>query len=314
MAIDTVQWAWQQGDITASDKLVLLRLCDRASDDNDWRAWPKIASLAQETLLAERTVKRSLKNLCHVGLIEDTGERKGKAGRTKVYRIIGFMRDRLGYEPEPEPEPEPESDSGEKTVALEEGESANLSTLQNQRCQMDTINGVSVAPSDGARVAPSYIEPKAFEPKEEPKEVVARQPEAADAPQPAIRKSSDEKKPTTQVWEAYASAYRHRYGADPIRNAKVNGQLMNLIRQVGLDRAIALAANYPFHPDAYYTKRMHPVDLLLADAQKLNTELQTGQVMTWSRAQQQERMQQAAVQVHQVKSVQHQAGQHEERF
>jgi len=306
MAMDAMQWAWKQKGITASDKLVLLRLCDRASDDNDWKTWPRVASLVDETLLGERTVKRSLKNLCDAGLIEDTGERKGKAGRTKVYRIIGFMRDMLGYEPEP--------DSDEKPSAAEDGESANLSTSQNQRCQSGTIKGANVALSNGARVAPSYIEPKAFEPKEEPKEVVARQPEAADAPPPTSRKPTGGKKPTTQVWEAYASAYRQRYGADPIRNAKVNGQLKRLISHVGLERAIELAANYPFHPDAYYTKRMHPVDLLLADAQKLNTELQTGQVMTWSRAQQQERMQQAAVQAHQARAIQQQPNKPEERF
>ena len=308
MAMEAMQWAWKQKGITASDKLVLLRLCDRASDDNDWKTWPRVASLVDETLLGERTVKRSLKNLCDAGLIVDTGERKGKARRTKVYRIIGFMRDMLGYEPEPKPDEKPASDK--------EVECANLSTSQNQRCQSGTIKSARVAPSppaNGARVAPSYIEPKAIETKEEPKEV-ARQPKAADAPPPTSRKQTGEKKPTTQVWEAYASAYRQRYGATPIRNAKVNGQLKYLISHVGLDRAIQLAANYPFHPDAYYTKRMHPVDLLLADAQKLNTELETGQVMTWQRAQQQERIQQAAVQAHQARAIQQQSTQPEERF
>ncbi|RMD66485.1 helix-turn-helix domain-containing protein [Candidatus Parcubacteria bacterium] len=161
MALKSMNWAWDQKGITPSDKLVLLRLCDRANDDNDWKTWPKVSSLVEETLLSERTVKRSLKNLCEAGLIEDTGERVGKGGRTKVYRIVGYMRDVLGYKAGPADGDNLAPSNGDNLAPsngdnLAPSNGDNLAPSEDQRCQIGTFKG--------ARLAPSYIEPK-----EEPK-------------------------------------------------------------------------------------------------------------------------------------------------
>src|SRR5579875_3570103 len=54
------------------------------------------------------------------------------------------------------------------------------------------------------------------------------------------------------VWDAYAGAYRARYGVEPIRNATVNGRLALLVKRVGAERAPALAAWYVAHNDPLY--------------------------------------------------------------
>jgi hypothetical protein len=81
---------------------------------------------------------------------------------------------------------------------------------------------------------------------------------------------------TAAVWHAYAGAYQKRYGVEPVRNAKVNGQLGQLISRLGAEEAPAVAQFYVGHSDKFYVSRVHPADMLLRDAEKLRTEWKTG--------------------------------------
>ena len=81
--------------------------------------------------------------------------------------------------------------------------------------------------------------------------------------------------PTTEVWQAYEVAYAARYGATPVRNAKVSGQLANLVRRIGAD-APEVARYFVGLDERLYVVGMHPVDLLLRDAEKLRTMWATG--------------------------------------
>ena len=99
----------------------------------------------------------------------------------------------------------------------------------------------------------------------------------------AVSKSGD-------TWEAYRMAYKARYGADPIRNQTVNSILCRFVDRVGGELAPFVAEFYVNHGDAFYVKKMHPVNLLLADAEKLATECQTGRKMTTLEARSQEQV------------------------
>ena len=79
-----------------------------------------------------------------------------------------------------------------------------------------------------------------------------------------------------QVWSAYASAYAARYGCEPTRNAKVNGQVAQFVRRVPAEDAPAIAATYVRSNNARYVAAGHSVGCLLQDAEKLRTELLTG--------------------------------------
>ncbi|MCF6442047.1 helix-turn-helix domain-containing protein [Pseudoalteromonas luteoviolacea] len=81
-------WAWRQELSTSTQKLLLLSFADRA--DEDHCCWPSIARLVKDTGLNEKTVGSNIKKLETLGLIKDTGKRKGSTGKVKVYRIIGI--------------------------------------------------------------------------------------------------------------------------------------------------------------------------------------------------------------------------------
>jgi hypothetical protein len=124
-----------------------------------------------------------------------------------------------------------------------------------------------------------------YQDQQQEKEQVATPAPTAQAPRPRLQKSTEPPK-TSFVWEAYATAYDARYGAAPVRNQKTNSQLSQFIDRLGANVAPAVAAFYVGHSNAYYVRNMHPVGLLLADAEKLHTEWQTNRRMTDTQARQ----------------------------
>lgn len=111
-----------------------------------------------------------------------------------------------------------------------------------------------------------------------PRRAVATRPKAAPAP-------------TAAVWDAYSAAYQTRYGAPPVRNARVNGQLAQLVARLGAEEAPHVAAHYVGHNGAYYVRSMHDTAALLRDAEKLRTEWATGRRVTQTAATQVDRTQ-----------------------
>lgn len=93
------------------------------------------------------------------------------------------------------------------------------------------------------------------------------------------------------VWESYRIAYSKRYHTDPVRNAKVNGQITQFCQRVPIDEAADIAAFYVNHNAQFYVLKAHPVGSMLADAEKLHTEWITGNRTTNSQAQQADKLQ-----------------------
>lgn len=112
---------------------------------------------------------------------------------------------------------------------------------------------------------------------------------AAEPPPPEkrTRRSAD----TTEVWLAYAIAYENRHGTAPLRNAKINAQLAQLLERIPKHEAPQVAAYFVRHNERYYVQKMHPIGLLLADAEKLRTEWFNGTQMTAAQAAQIDRTQ-----------------------
>jgi len=111
--------------------------------------------------------------------------------------------------------------------------------------------------------------------------------ETLDGPAKQTRRSAKSKgnpAPTTLVWSAYAEAYEERWGAAPVRNAQINGQLANLIARIGAEEAPHVAAFFLSHRNGLYVNAMHPVNLLLRDCEKLRTEWATKTQMTRTQA------------------------------
>lgn len=94
---------------------------------------------------------------------------------------------------------------------------------------------------------------------------------------------------SSPTWDAYSRAYFDRYHTYPVRNAKVNGMLASLVGRVGAEVAPAVAEFFVKHEEKLYVTRLHPVDLLLRDAEALHTQWKTQRSMTSARATDRER-------------------------
>lgn len=89
------------------------------------------------------------------------------------------------------------------------------------------------------------------------------------APKPKkTRASSIETGPT---WDAYARAFKEVHGQDPVRNATVNTMLRQFVKKIGMKEGPAVASFYVRHNNRWYAQKMHPVQLLNSDAEKIRT-------------------------------------------
>lgn len=124
--------------------------------------------------------------------------------------------------------------------------------------------------------------------REQGQEVGEKQEEklgSAGAARPAARVTC------ADTWAAYREAYQGRYRTAPVRNAKVNGQLVRLVQRLGRVEAPQVAAFYLGHNGTLYVRAKHCVDLLLRDAEGLRTEWATGRMVTETEARETDRRQ-----------------------
>lgn len=87
-----------------------------------------------------------------------------------------------------------------------------------------------------------------------------------------------------EAWEAYTTAYRDRYGVEPVRNAKTNACISRLASHLPAMDTADVIRWYLRHNDAVYVRAKHCVELLLRDAEGLHTEMARGEPMTSRRA------------------------------
>lgn len=241
-------WAWDQA-LKPHLKLVLLTIADRS--DANGECFPKVSTIAKDTCQSERSVLRQLTELVDLGFIHDTGKRIGRTNKTKVWKLVGFHGD---------------------TVSCLNDD--NLSQLGGESRHSVMFKGDTQSCSNGDTQSCSYIEPSIKESPTGTKSVVA----AAKAPAVENKIPAD----STLVFEAYSKAMKNRYGqaVSPARNAKINKMLNNIIERIGLDGAILVASNFPFHSNSWYVQKVHSVDCMLGDCESLLIQCQSGQMIT----------------------------------
>jgi hypothetical protein len=94
---------------------------------------------------------------------------------------------------------------------------------------------------------------------------------------------------TFKVWANYAMAYRKRYSAWPVWNAKIGGQLGQLVDRLGADVAHHVAAHFLKTSDAAVLRKCHSLNELLSNAESYHTQWVTGQRINGTTARQMER-------------------------
>ena len=87
MSVDATRWAWRAPVKNATQRLILLSLADRAGEHHT--CYPSNKRLAEDTMLNLKTVQKSVCELIELGLIIDTGERKGNTKQIRVLQLVG---------------------------------------------------------------------------------------------------------------------------------------------------------------------------------------------------------------------------------
>jgi hypothetical protein len=89
MSVNATRFAWEC-DLSKTTKrsakrLVLLALADRANKENI--CFPSIARVVKDTCMDRKTVMNTINDLITLGLVSDTGERKGGTNQVRVLKI-----------------------------------------------------------------------------------------------------------------------------------------------------------------------------------------------------------------------------------
>lgn len=80
-----------------------------------------------------------------------------------------------------------------------------------------------------------------------------------------------------ETWESYRAAYVARYRTEPLRNAMVNGQIANVVKQAG-KRAPEVVKFYLRHNDPYFVRERHPIGALLKSLQRILVDMETSDI------------------------------------
>lgn len=81
------------------------------------------------------------------------------------------------------------------------------------------------------------------------------------------------------IWKAYSDSYFTRYGTEPVRNAKVNGQVAQLAKRLGSE-APDVVRFYLGHNKSFYVSKLHDIGICLSDAEALRTQWATDTKVT----------------------------------
>lgn len=87
MSVDATRWAWLSPVKTSTQRLVLLSLADRAGEYHT--CFPSVARITKDTKLNRKTIMKVIGELIELGLIEDTGHKRGSTKQIIVYRLLG---------------------------------------------------------------------------------------------------------------------------------------------------------------------------------------------------------------------------------
>ncbi|QJQ21415.1 helix-turn-helix domain-containing protein [Pseudomonas sp. SK] len=257
-------------------KLVLIKLADNASDQGE--CWPSYQHIADQCEISKRSVMNHISTLCGAGLLRKEIRKGGPKGNSSnvYYLTLSGAADSLGVVQE-----------------IHQGSAAS-----SPPSAADSLGG-----SAGAAPRTSHSFESVKEPVTEP---VATQAEAVvaegivvpfTAQQPRCEIPADMPGPkdqsckTFKAWANYAMAYRKRYHAWPVWNAKAGGQVGQLISRLGIDVAHHVAAYFLTINDARLINGCHNLGDLLAKAEAYHTQWVTNRQMNATIARQQEQTQ-----------------------
>ncbi len=152
MSLEATIWAWKQQGLRPAEKLVLLSFAERAGEDHT--AFPSARRMKLDTGLDRKTILAAVNKLVELGLLADTGERKGKTQGVRVFRLPQVVgRDEIS---------DPENGTTTTTSGPKNGTPSSPKNGTTKRSQKRDTEPVSNNQSLEARGARFDVEEKIY--------------------------------------------------------------------------------------------------------------------------------------------------------
>lgn len=266
---------WPLQGLSVTQKAVLISLADQANDDGV--CWPAVGTIATRCCMSPRAVRTAMDHLEVVGLLT----RAHRFNSSTVYNVTPANFDTAAA---------PSKGSrkaGKSGGASGAGAAPHAGGAPGAGGDAPAAGGD--APGAGLEVRP--VPPNRHITINEPSEEPSSPAGLSAAPLSKAAQEELLQEACRQTWAAYRIAYRERHGVDPVRNAKVNANVKDLVKRLGRDEAPLVAGWFVSVNEQYAVKRMHDLGVLLAGAEAYRTQWATGRQVTSTIAQQQDQTQ-----------------------
>ncbi|MCF3524569.1 helix-turn-helix domain-containing protein [Stenotrophomonas maltophilia] len=265
---------WPLQGLSVTQKAVLISLADQANDDGV--CWPAVGTIAARCCMSARAVRTAMDHLEAVGLLT----RDRRFNSSTVYKVTPANFDRAAAP----------SKAGRKArkagTAPGAGDAPHAGGSPAAGGDAPHAGGDAPGAGLGVRPPPPNRHITLNEPSGEPSF-----PAGLPAAPLAVVSETDLQAACRATWAAYASAYRDRHGVAPVRNAKVNSNVRQIVQRLGHDEAPLVAAWFLTVNERYVVQNMHDLGALLAKCEAYRTQWATGRQVTEEAARQTDKTQ-----------------------
>lgn len=265
---------WPLQGLSVTQKAVLISLADQANDDGV--CWPAVGTIAARCCMSARAVRTAMDHLEAVGLLT----RDRRFNSSTVYKVTPANFDKAAAP----------SKAGRKAgkagTAPGAGDAPHAGGAPAAGGDAPRAGGDAPGAGLGVRPVPPNRHITLNEPSGEPSF-----PAGLPAAPLAVVSETDLQAACRATWAAYASAYRDRHGVAPVRNAKVNSSVRQIVQRLGHGEAPLVAAWFLTVNERYVVQNMHDLGALLAKCEAYRTQWATGRQVTEEAARQTDKTQ-----------------------
>ena len=265
---------WPLQGLSVTQKAVLISLADQANDDGV--CWPAVGTIAARCCMSARAVRSAMDHLEAVGLLA----RDRRFNSSTVYSVTPAKFNAAAAPSKGTRK------TGKNGTAPGAGAAPRAGGAPAAGGDAPHAGGDAPGAGLGVRPVPPNRHITLNEPSGEPSF-----PAGLPAAPLAVVSETDLQAACRATWAAYASAYRDRHGVAPVRNAKVNSNVRQIVQRLGHGEAPLVAAWFLTVNERYVVQNMHDLGALLAKCEAYRTQWATGRQVTEEAARQTDKTQ-----------------------
>ncbi|WP_141057466.1 helix-turn-helix domain-containing protein [Stenotrophomonas rhizophila] len=254
---------WPLQSLSVTQKAVLISLADQANDDGV--CWPAIGTIAKRCCMSARAVRSAMDHLEEVGLL--TRERRFNSSNVYVVTPAKFNAAAVASKGKRK--------AGKAGDAAGAGDAPHAGGAPGAPGDAPGAGGEAGGAGLEVRPVPPNRHITLIEPSGEPSS-----PAGLSAAPPVVDAETELQAACRATWTAYAIAYRTRHGATPVRNAKVNANVKQIVQRLGYAEAPLVAAWFLRVNERLVVQGMHDLGLLLARCEAYRTQWATNRQVT----------------------------------